>query len=334
MKLKNMVVILSCTSCILLWSVSAMAEFIYDAKTGKWSNPKYEVKETPKEQYEHAVSFQKKGDFSRAAKEYSKLVKKFPRSKLAPQALIEAAENYEKSGYFYKAFQAYQKVIEQYPEFKNINSIVEQQYKLGNLFLAGEKRKFMKLPILPSRDKAIEIFGKVIENDPFGSKAAEAQLKIGITYEKQKKYKKAIEAYETLSRDYTDSGLADDAIFKAGWCAYKLSKGTDYDQAATDDALKYLQLYMEKYPDGESVAESNRIIEELNSRMAQRILLTGDFYRKKKNYEAAVIYYKKLIKKYPGTNEGKAAVIRINQLEKKTGMSSDEITKGIHNIEN
>src|SRR5574341_570673 len=174
-----------------IFSVCApvQAVWIWDPKTGKWSNPKYEVKGSAREQFRHAEGFEKKGKWERAAKEYKKLVKAYPTSPLAPQALRRSAEAYKKSGYYYEAFKAYQMIVEKYPSYPDIQGVVEEEFKIANLFLSGKRRKLklIKLALFPSMDIAIEIFQKVVENFPYGNLADQAQLNIGRAYQKKRK---------------------------------------------------------------------------------------------------------------------------------------------------
>ena len=57
------------------------------------------------------------------------------------------------------------------------------------------------------------------------------------------------------------------------------------------------------------------MLKELVSRKASGLLSIGDFYRKQKKYEAAAIYYRRLIEDYPESPEAKTAGSRIQSLK-------------------
>jgi outer membrane protein assembly factor BamD len=294
----------------------AIAVWIWDPKTGKWSNPKYEVKGSSREQFRHAESFEKKGKWERAAKEYKKLVKAYPTSPLAPQALRRGAEAYTNSGYYYEAFKSYQMIVEKYPSYSDIQGVVEEEFKIGKLFLSGKKRKLkiIKLALFPSMDIAIEIFQKVVENFPYGNLADQAQLNIGRAYEKKRKYPEAIEAYKKLLKEYKNSSLRDDAKYRMGLCAYKQSKGASYDQAATEKALEIFKEFLREYPQSTMAGEVKLKVNELNSRKSQGLFQIAAYYDKVGENKSAEVYYQQVIDAFPESEEAKLARKRIDTL--------------------
>ncbi|MBI1869648.1 MAG: outer membrane protein assembly factor BamD [Chlamydiae bacterium] len=304
---------------------SSQAVWIWDPKTGNWYNPKYAVKGSSKAQFQHAESFEKKGDWERAAKEYKKLVKAYPTSSWATMALVREAENYQKAGFYYEAYQADQLLIEKYPSYPDIEKIVEEEYKIGSLFLSGKKRKLklIKLALFPSMDIAIEIFKKVVENFPFGNLADQAQFGIGRAYEKQKKYPEAMEAYKTLLKNHNKSSLRDEAKYRMGLCAYKQSRGASYDQAATDKALELFKEFLREYPESRRTEEVKAKIQELNTRKAQGLLQIAAYYNKVGDKKSAKVYYQQLLETFPDMEEGKTAKKRIEALGAKESPSPE-----------
>jgi len=98
-----------------LFSNPAYSFWIWTPKTGKWVNPKNVAKESPKAQFDYALSFYKEGKLDDAWREFKKLLKEYPKSFEASESqyylglIEEAREN------FYEAYQAYQRLIDKYP---------------------------------------------------------------------------------------------------------------------------------------------------------------------------------------------------------------------------
>jgi len=95
----------------ILCANTSLAFWIWTPKQKTFINPKFAVKDTPKEQYDWAMRFYKMSDFEHAAEEFVRLVDHYPDSDLAPEAQYYAGRSYEELGKYYFAFQAYQKVI-------------------------------------------------------------------------------------------------------------------------------------------------------------------------------------------------------------------------------
>ncbi|MBI1883067.1 MAG: outer membrane protein assembly factor BamD [Chlamydiae bacterium] len=301
---------------LLVFIPSTFAVWVWDPKTGKWTNPKYEVKGSAKAQLEHAESFEKKGEWERAAKEYKKLVKAYPTSPLAPQALVRQAEDDEKAGFYYEAYQAYQMLVEKYPSYTDMEGVVKEEYRIGSLFLSGKKRKLklIKLALFPSMDIAVEIFQKVVANFPFGDLADDAQFGIGRAYEKQKKYDEAMDAYKTLIKTYDKSALKDEAKYRMGLSAYKQSRGASYDQAATDKALEIFGEFVREYPGSKRMNEVKAKIQELRDRKAQGLFQTAAYYDKVGDDPSALVYYQQVVSQFPDSSQAKLAGRRVEVL--------------------
>ena len=64
----------------VLLPASSFGYWVWTPKTGKWVNPKYAVKDTPKEQMEWAMWFYESGEYKRAISELEKLIENYPNS--------------------------------------------------------------------------------------------------------------------------------------------------------------------------------------------------------------------------------------------------------------
>ena len=301
---------------IMIHVCSVCAVWVYTPKDGKWTNPKYAPKETPRDQFQNAQNFEKQKKYAQAAQEYKQLVKTFPTSKLLPSALFNAAVCFEKDNNYWHAFLAYQDLLDRYPAYEDYQDIVERQFKIGNLFLSGKKRKLWKFSILPAHEQTIQIFEKVIENLPFNELAVQAQFNIGLTYEKIKEYSEAIKAYKDVLSKYPENPLVVDALYRIGLCAYKHSGGSDYDQSFAQEALRSFKHFVARYPEAELADDALKKIQILENREAEGIYSVGLFYEKDKDFKAARVYYNDVIGKYPSTGFAKKARQRLKKIEK------------------
>src|SRR4030042_1372293 len=211
------------------------AYWIWTPRTGKWVNPKAQVKPNPKEQFEAARSLYEQKIYEDAKREFKKLLKSYPKSFEASESQYYLGLVEEAQGNLYEAYQAYQKVIDKYPFSERIQEIVEREYKIGEAFMSGEKRKAMGIS-LPVENPSIEIFSKVVENSSFGPLAPRAQYKLGLVLKGLTRFYEAEEAFAKVISNYPDSEWAAAAKFQIAACRAALSKGAAYDQGASEEA--------------------------------------------------------------------------------------------------
>ncbi|MDD5680815.1 MAG: tetratricopeptide repeat protein, partial [Candidatus Omnitrophica bacterium] len=234
---------------LILLPSYTFAYWIWTPRTNKWINPRFAVKDTPQEQMDWAMGFYDAGEYTKSINEFEKLVKNYPNSVNAPSAQYYIGRAYEAIEDYYEAFLAYQKTIDKYPYNERVDEIIERQYKIGSLFVEGQKAKIMGMKILPAMDKAVEVLGKVVQNSPYGRYADLAQFKIGEAYKNDGFYEEAVLAYQKLIDDYPKSPLMEDAKYQIALCTYYVSRDPSYDQEFTDRALEEYKSLIEKTSD-------------------------------------------------------------------------------------
>ncbi len=294
----------------------AYAYWIWTPKTGKWINPKTAVKPTPQEQFDLAKSFYDIKKYEEAKREFKKLLKHYPKSFEAAESqyylgLIEDAQ-----GNLYEAYQAYQKVIDKYPFSERIPQIIEREYKIGEAFMSGQKRKAMGVP-LPVENPSIEIFNKVIENSTYGLWAAAAQYKLGLVLKGLLRYYEAEEAFNKVVSNYPDSEWTAAAKFQIASCRAAVSRGPDYDQGSAKEAKEKFEAFVKEHPDAVLSSEAEKNIEQLKEKEAASNYNIARFYEKQKAFEAAKIYYNDVINNYPNSQWAVRALERLQIMEKK-----------------
>ena len=317
MSAKKACFILTVMFLLLAFPVSSFGYWVWTPKTGKWINPKYAVKDTPKDQMEWAMSFYEAGELKKAISEFEKLIENYPNSIYSPSAQYYIGRSYEGLEEYYHAFLSYQKTIDKYPYNERVEEVIERQYKIGCIFLNGQKAKIMGMKILPAMDKAAEILTKVVENAPYGKYADVAQFRIGEAYKKQEFYEEALIAYQKLIDDHPQSPLAEDAKYQIALCTYYVSRDPYYNQDFTDKAIEEYENLIEITGDTELNKEAVETLERLREKRAKSSYETAKFYEKTKHYRSAIIYYKEIIKNYGDTSVAAEARQKVKELEEK-----------------
>lgn len=294
----------------------AYSYWIWTPKTKKWVNPKAMPKPTPKEQFEFAKSFYDLKKYQDAEREFKKLLKAFPKSAEAAESQYYLGLIEEEQGNLYEAYLAYQKVIDKYPFSERIQEIIEKEFKIGEKFMAGEKRKAMGVT-LPVENPAIEIFSKVVDNSTYGPLAPAAQYKLGLVLKSLLRYYEAEDAFNKIISNYPNSDWAEAAKFQIAACRAAVSRSPDYDQWATMEAKQKFEEFVREHPDAVLSRDAEKNIEQLREKEAEANFNIGRFYEKQKAYDAAKIYYEDVINNYADSPWAAKSLERIQVLEKK-----------------
>ncbi|MDD4940326.1 MAG: outer membrane protein assembly factor BamD [Candidatus Omnitrophica bacterium] len=286
------------------------AYWIWTPKTGKFINPKTEVKSTPKDQLAFAVELFGSKSYEEAKKEFKKLIRNYPKA-------VEAAESQyylglidETQGNLYEAFLSYQKVVEKYPFSERIGEIIEREFKIGEEFMSGTRRKAFGV-VLPVDNPAIEIFTKVIENSTYGPLAPKAQYKLGLVFKSIERYYEAEEAFSKVVTVYPDSEWVEPAKFQLALTRASVSRSPAYDQGATREAKQKFEEFVVQHPDAILTPEAEKHIRALNAKEAQSLYSAGLFYEKQKAWAAARSYYQDIMDNYPDSVSAAKAAERL-----------------------
>jgi len=294
----------------------AYSFWVWTPQTKKWVNPKTQAKSTPAEQLDLARSLYEAKKYEEAGREFKKLLKAYPKSSEAAESQYYLGLIEEARDNLYEAFQAYQKVIDKYPFSEKIPQIIEREFKIGEAFMTGKKRRIGGVAI-PVDNPAIEIFAKVVENSTYGPFAPAAQYKLGLVLKSHLRYYEAEEAFNKVISNYPDSEWAGAAKFQMASCRAAVSRGADYDQGAAKEAKDKFEEFIRDHPDAALSREAQKNIDELREKEAESKYSIGRFYEKQKQYTAAKIYYDDVINNYSQSSFAIKSLERLQVLEKR-----------------
>ena len=274
--------------------------WLWTPKTGKWVNPKYAVKGTPKEQFDFAMEFFNGKKYNEAKREFKKLIKAYPKAAEAAESQYYLGLSEEEEGNIYQAYLAYQKVIDKYPFSDRIQEIIQREFNIADRFMEGEKRKALGVT-LPVENPSIEIYTKIVENSTFGPMAAKAEYKLGLVLKSLTRFYEAEDAFNKVISTYPDSEWAEPSKFQVASCRDSLSQGVDYDQGATEEAKHKFEEFVKEHPEAVLSKEAEKNIGELREKEAGASFNIAVFYEKQKQYDSARIYYKDVVDNYPNS---------------------------------
>lgn len=297
---------------------TSFAFWVWTPETNKWINPKYSVKDTPKEQFEFAMQAYEAKEFKDASNEFNKLLKHYPRSVEAPDAQFYIAKILDDQGNLFGAHKEYQKVVDRYPFSERSAEVVQRQYDIGVKLLEGERTKGKLRDALTGTDyNVVEVFRAVIKNAPYGPLAAKAQYKIGLYLMEKQLYPEARDEFDKVINDYPTSEWVKPAQYQIAVTDAKRSSRAAYDQKVTQSAVEEFKEFVEIYPEAELSENAKAEIQKLRDKEAENNFVIAQFYEKQKQYQSAKLYYQIVVDQYPNSPWTAKSLTKIRELSNK-----------------
>jgi outer membrane protein assembly factor BamD len=247
------------------------------------------------------------------------VVRRFPRSDVAPAALFNSGRMYEKQGKLEKAFLQYQGLVERYPRSEDFEPALEAEYNIGKAFLEGKRVEVYGVPTLPSMAKAEDMFKKIVINAPFSKIAPLAQFGIGQALQKQGSITAAVTAYQQVVDRYPNSPVAADAMYQIGYVYLQASRATGYDETAAVRAQEAFEDYLVKFPGSPKAPQAQDNLKILQGRKSNDAFNIARFYDRQHNYKAAYVYYNEVLQQQPDSYQANRAKQRMDQIRLRMG---------------
>jgi outer membrane protein assembly factor BamD len=98
---------------------------------------------------------------------------------------------------------------------------------------------------------------------------------------------------------YAEHPLAPYAQLQVGTCSFKQANKPTRDQGLTLQAIHDLEAVEARWPDSPYVDAGRSLLRQARANLAASEYLVGNFYRKRKNYAAAISRYRGIVVRFP-----------------------------------
>jgi outer membrane protein assembly factor BamD (BamD/ComL family) len=214
---------------------------------------------------------------------------------------------------------------------KFFEEAIQLKFQIAEQYHHGAKKHVFGLESLPkwlpAREEAIAIYDEVITSLPHHELAAQALFGKAQLLLKDEEYKASIETYQTLIRRFPKHPLSIESFIGVAQ-VYLIQSTERYpDQDYLDLAEINLKKFKFSFPGEERVAEAEGMFLQMKEVFASNLYDTGRFYERTKKPHAALIYYNRILAKYPETKVAFTATKRLENMKKKenTPLPSEEI---------
>lgn len=292
----------------------------------EWFEKQKESEETPKNQdaveADEAVIAAKlvkaqekyaRGKTSAAKRISKKIIRRYPNSTFAAEALALRAEIYRENEKWIKCFKDLQRIVDNHPQYENFNDVNSAQFDCATALMDGARGKiFWVLPGFRQYGAAVSQFEQILENAPYSDLAPFALMNVALLSEKMNQPENAIDALDRLINYYPQSTLAPDAYYNLAETYSDLVRGYEYDQGSTRRAISYYEDFLVLFPESDYVGQVEANLKKMENLLAKSRLDLGDFYYYyRNNNTAALVFYNEAITIDPDSDSDSAAEARL-----------------------
>ncbi|MBN4067096.1 outer membrane protein assembly factor BamD [Simkania negevensis] len=194
------------------------------------------------------------------------------------------------------------------------------KFFIAEQFKNGAKKHMFGTSQLPkwvdAKEDALDIYDEIIASIPSHPLAAESFYAKGELLLAQKEYREGVDTLQQLVKRFPQHKLTPKGFLLIAQHYYEQSKK----EANNPDLLALgeinIRKFREQFPKDTRVLQAEKLLHAMKEFFAQGMYETGQFYERKKEKTASIVYYHNTIKQFPKTEAAKAAQQRINILSK------------------
>ena len=157
-----------------------------------------ETSGTVQELFNRAQEAERRNDPKGAIKLYRSIYAHHSHDALAAGSVYRMAQLQEQTNNPLGAAQSYAVLVEKYPNSERFEQAIEAMFRIGEVYLNGQKQKILGVPVKSGAPQAAIIFTLIIRTAPYGKYTARAQFDLGRAREKENQNDAAIAAYQSV----------------------------------------------------------------------------------------------------------------------------------------
>jgi len=147
--------------------------------------------------------------------------------------------------------------------------------------------------------KAIKSFQRVFEFGRAHEWAGDAQYMLARSFYEDRQFLLSSNEFERFIGLYSSDDRAGEAAYYRAMSYYEMSPAFNLDASDTKRAVEYLRLYVAAHPESEHRDDIGLKIDELQEKLAMKLMETARMYERSEQYRAAVLTFKRVLDQYP-----------------------------------
>ena len=230
------------------------------------------------------------------------------------RGLYLVAQSLYQYGNRLRAFYYLDELMDTYPESSYYGPALETQFQIADLYLKGYKRRFFGVPMFHAYDEAIEMLFRIQHRSPGSQLAERALLRTANFYYRDEQYDFAADTYAHYLRSYPRSPITPRVRLRQAYSMYAQFRGPEFDATPAIDAREHLRELIAQYSQLATEENLPALVEQIDQTLAQKLLVTADFYRRTNEPLGAAYTYRYVAKAYPNTPVAQQAEVAMRDL--------------------
>ncbi len=304
------------------------ARAAYTVKDGKLVNKNEMATHSVQEHYSFAMEAYQKKKWGELVKQATIVIKNFPTTPFAQEAVFYLAVGYFHEKDFELANREFANYLKKQATPKHFEEAIQYKFAIAEKFHKGAKRHLMGWESLPkwapAREEALAIYDEVITALPHHDLGAQALFGKARLLFKDEDYKASVETYQTLIRRFPKHALATESYLGVADVYLTQCQAEYPDPDFLDLAEINLRKFRQDFPGDEQVESADKKLRNMKEIYARSWYETAQFFERTKKPHASIIYYTKVVAVYPDTECATLARKRLEALQKHKKVAQQE----------
>lgn len=202
---------------------------------------------------------------------------------------------------------------------KHFEEAIDAKFAIAEFFREGGKKRLFgshKLPaVMPAKEDALTIYDEIIASMPHHELAAKAMLGKAEIQTYYEDFRPSVETLHLLIRRFPKHELAAESYLRINQVYLSQASTQQLDPDLLDLAEVNLRKFRLAFPRESRIKAAETAFSEMKEIFAQNLLETGQFYKKRKQMDAAIIYFSKIVAKYPDSQSAVVAKEHLIELQ-------------------
>lgn len=213
--------------------------------------------------------------------------------------------------------------------FITLSACSEYQKALKSEDTAVKFTKGTELYDAGKYNKANKLFAQIVPEYRGKPQAEKLMFMYSNSFYLMNDYYLSAYQFERFESAYPKSEKAEEALFLSTKSFYQLSPVYSKEQKETREALEKLQLFINKYPESQYIAEVNEMVKELDYKLEKKAFEIAKQYNRITDYEASIRSFDNFLLEFPGTSfKEEAMFYRLDAAYKLTIKSTERKKEG------
>ncbi len=286
---------------------------VYNPVTGTWSVTPSPVPGTEQGDLQLAMIDLAENRPQQAKDRLKKWLKKYPASDLRSDAMVALGDAELALDNRMQAYKQYEKTLDLFPGLEGEERVLRNEFAIGVAFLAGVKQKVWIFRA-PAYEEGLDILDKVVLRAPGAALAEDAIKAKADYYYRNGEFALAETEYARLAQEFPRGRYPRLALLMSAQSALARFPGLAYDDSALLEARERFLSFRERYPEFAEQENIAAFIRRIDETLAAKHLMIGKWYGRQKHAEAAAIYFREVVSRWPDSAAAVEARSRLSVL--------------------